>query len=202
MPGGTGAQSNSRPTKLEQKKQEDKCSPKDIYVSVAFSIVDIEHLVNLYITDEGENSEQQLAVVPADNIVEEGFLDRTDFDCSLFVDCSDVLFPYDDIMDEYRKVMLEKIGMIVPKLKSKLSSLSKGKTKAHLYILSTVGADQLAYALSYICADKNQGKIKDSKLSSSISKTYGKSFKKYKKVNEISIDYFSVVDLALVHAVK
>jgi len=202
MPGGTGAQSNSRPTKLEQKKQEEKSSPKDIYVSVAFSIVDIEHLVNLYITDEGENSEQQLAVVPADYIVEEGFLDRTDFDCSLFVDCSDVLFPYDDIMDEYRKVMLEKIGMIVPKLKSKLSSLSKGKTKAHLYILSTVGADQLAYALSYICADKNQGKIKDSKLSSSISKTYGKSFQKYKKVNEISIDYFSVVDLALVHAVK
>lgn len=202
MPGGTGAKSNSRPTKLEQKKQEDNSSPKDIYVSVAFSIADVEHLVSLYITDEGEESEQQLVVIPANNIVEEGFLDRTEFDCSLFVDCSDVLFPYSDIMDEYRKVMLEKIDIIVPKLESKLSSLSKGKTKAHLYILSTVGAEQLAYALSYICAGKNQGKIKDSKLSSSISKTYGDSFKRYKKDNEISIDYFSVIDLALVHAVK
>ena len=202
MPGGTGASSNTRPTELEQPKQENSLSPKDIYISVAFSIVYIDHLVNLFIADEGKDSEQQLAVVPADKIVEEGFLDRKNFDCSLFVDCSDVLFPYDDIMDEYREVLIEKINRIVPELKNRLSSLSKGKTKAHIYILSTVGADQLGYALSYICTGKNQGKIKDSKLSKKISKSYGNAFKQYKKANEISVDYLCVVDLAIVHAVK
>lgn len=200
--GGSGASGNNRPTELEEKKQERDSSPKDVYISVAFSIVDVEHLVNIYITDENENSEQQLAIVPADFIEEDGFLDRKEFDCSLFVDCSDVLFPYDDILDEYRKVMLEKVDTVVFELKAKIASLTRGKTKVHLYIISTVGAEQLAYATSYICAGKNQSKIKDPQLSSSISKDYGKSFENYKKDNETCIDYLSVVDLALVHAVK
>ena len=197
--GGRGSQANQKQTPLEQKKQKKDNKGKDIYVSIAFSIISLQQLAYMKVMSKGTKKEKN-AITALGKEVEKSGSARKSYDYSIVVDCSDIGAPLKENMEEWREQLMGKLTSAVFDLKMFLIS-KRGKKTVHAYISATVGVHFLAYAMAFICGKDMTQKIKEKTLKQQIKSQYNKYFDSMLKKDDSSIktDYYSIVNV--VHAV-
>ncbi len=193
--GGDGAQASQRPSPEQEEKQEQKQSEKHIYISVAFSALSFDEVVT-YQKREDDDSEVQSLSQLSEVLSEYGSVDRDTFDDSIFVDCSDVIMPINEILEEYEEAMLERFDNVLGFLKRRLiPKRDEEKITAHLYVACTSGAEDLGYALAYVCEKKMGDKIENNTIKGTVNNEYSSFFDYFTtNDNEIKIDYLGIVD--------
>jgi len=193
--GGRGSQSNQRQTKQEQKKQKDDNKAKDVYVSVAFSILSLQQIAYMKVQNKGTKQERNVITTLGKEVKKSGSA-RKSYDYSIVVDCSEIGAPIKENMEAWREALLEKLSAAAFDLKMFLIS-KRGKKNVHAYVSATVGVHFLAYAMAFICGKDMTSKIKDAPLKKQIKTKYNKYFDSLLKRDDSSIktDYYSIVNV-------
>ena len=197
MPGGKGAQSNSRPTKVEQQKtkQSNSDSSKDIYVSVTFSIVTPQQLACMMVQNKGTKWERNFIVGLGEELEKSGTL-RDSFDYSIFVDCSRITPAVGDDKDQWRDDLIGKLNEAAIELKFYLAG-KREKMTVHVSVVATVGVKELGYAMAYACGNDLTSSIKDDVLKQKVKAGYNKFYEKQLrgKGSSIKTDYYGIINV-------
>jgi hypothetical protein len=181
-------------------------NPKDVYISLLFSIIPYEMMTTYKHTEfnvKGKQYEAIWMVKPSKPIWEEGSYDKNSIDKALFVDSSGLIVNLDTGEVDDDEGLMKVIDRGMSEINRVLAPFMAKYEMANLHFI--LGADvecqDLAYAAHYICDKRMIDKVGDSSFRSYVVCTYANFFDKVRNLGwSVAVDYCGLFEIKIVHA--